>query len=95
MRISWEDIDKYGNHYKLVENYAVYGITFDCADDMEKARKQFRNLYSRMVYSVRKDEKYKDVAFIVGLSCHDGKNCKQHRVLHFDSNHWCRSRPRF
>ena len=75
MRISWEDIDKYGNHYKLVENYSVYGIFFDCADDMEKARKQFRNLYSRMVYSVRKDEKYKDVAFILGLSCHDGKTC--------------------
>ena len=75
MRISWEDVDKYGSHYKLVENYNVYAFVFDCADDMEQARKQFRNLYSRMVYSVQKDEKYKDVAFVLGLSCHDGKNC--------------------
>lgn len=75
MRISWEDVDKYGNHYKLVENYNVYAFVFDCADDMEQAGRQFRNLYSRMVYSVRKDEKYKDVAFVLGLSCHDGKNC--------------------
>lgn len=75
MRISWEDVDKYGSHYKLVENYNVYAFVFDCANDMEQARKQFRNLYSRMVYSVQKDEKYKDVAFVLGLSCHDGKNC--------------------
>lgn len=75
MRINWEDIDKYGNNYKLVENYNVYGIEFDCADDMEQARKQFRSLYSRMIYAIRKDEKYKDVALILGLSAHDGKNC--------------------
>lgn len=75
MRISWKDVDMYGNHYKLVDNYNVYGFVFDCVDDMELAGKQFRNLYARMVYSVHKDEKYKDVAFVLGLSCHDGKNC--------------------
>ena len=74
MRISWENVDKYGNNYKLVENYSIYGFVFDCADDMEQAERQFRNLYSRMVYSVRKDEKNKDISFILGLSCH-GKNC--------------------
>ena len=36
MRISWEDVDKYGSHYKLVENYNVYAFVFDCADDMEQ-----------------------------------------------------------
>ena len=75
MRISWEDVDKYRNNYKLVGDYNVYSFVFDCADDMEQAGRQFRNLYSRMVYSVQKEEKYKDVAFILGLSCHDGKNC--------------------
>ena|GEM_PF-4310213 len=37
MRISWENVDKYGNNYKLVENYSIYGFVFDCADDMEQA----------------------------------------------------------
>lgn len=75
MKINWKDVDKYENTYKLVENYNVYGFVFDCMDDMEQASKQFRNLYARMIYSVQKNEKYKGVAFVLGLSCHDGKNC--------------------
>lgn len=82
MRISWQDIDKYENprKYKLVDDYNVYSFVFDCPNDMKSAGKQFNNLYARIVYDVKKDSNFNSAVFILGLSCHDGKNsfkCRQ------------------
>ena len=85
MRISWQDVDKYENprKYKLVDDYNVYSFVFDCQNDMQVAGKQFNNLYARIVYGVKKDSNFNSAVFILGLSCHDGKNsfkCKQKSV---------------
>ena len=82
MSICWKDIDKYENprKYKLVDDYNVYSFVFDCPNDMKSAGKQFNNLYARIVYDVKKDSNFNSARFILGLSCHDGKNsfkCRQ------------------
>lgn len=77
MKINLEDLDKYENqsHYPLTSAYNVYAFLFDSSDDMEQAAKQFKSLYARMVYDIKKSENCSDISFILGLSCHDGKNC--------------------
>ena len=53
-RINPDDWDRYARSYKTTEEYAVYGVEFDCPLSPTEAEKQFRNLYARTRRAIEK-----------------------------------------